>query len=175
VIVLIKLLYAGAIAALLVLLVAFGIRAVYAPPEAPAYPSFPRAYVPPAPTIGGQTPAPLTPEQEQVIEAQERYQTEYERYQDRRADYHRNVFLAAAVLAVLAVAGGLVLPSYLDAIRLGLVGGGFTCVIYGVVQAGNDLDSNGPGFIVLVAGVGLALILAAGFRWLAQREEPAQA
>ena len=170
--ILIKLFYAGAIAALLVLLVAFAIRTAYGPPQAPEYPGFSKTYFPPGPTELGATPAPLTPEQQQAIAEQELYQKEYDRYAQRLADYHRNVFLAAALLAVVAIGAGLALPAYLDAIRLGLVGGGLITVIYAVVQGEGDLDEAGPGFIVLVAAVGLALILAAGYRWLAAREEP---
>ena len=168
-VVLLKLFYAAAIAALLVLVVAFGIRTVYAPPDAPEYPGFPRGYLPPGPTAPGEVPAPLTPEQQQAIAEQERYQEEYERYEKKRADYHRNVFLAAAALAIVAIAAGLAAPAYLDAIRLGLVGGGVVTVIYGVIQAGSDLDETDPALIVVVAAAGLALILAFGYRWLATR------
>jgi len=175
--VLIKLFYAAAIAALLVLLVAFGVRAVYSPPQPPEYPltsgwtSFPLE-----PFAADARPVPVLPplEQQQTIEEQERFQKEFERYEKRRADYHRNVFLAAALLAVLALATGLALPPYLDAIRLGLVGGGLFTMLYGVTQAAGDLDRAGPGFIVLVAAVGLVLILAAGYRWLATQEKTEQ-
>ena len=61
-----------------------------------------------------------------------------------------------------------------SSIRLGLVGGGLFSVLYGVLQAEGDLGDAGSGLIFLVAAVGLVLILAAGYRWLATREQTGQ-
>lgn len=170
-IVLIKLFYAAAIAALLVLFVAFGIRTFYSPPKAPEFPQ-PAIPVRPAPPPGTAQPEP-TPEQREFEEAQRRFQEEFARYEDERADYRRNVFLIAAVLGILAVAGGLALSDRFDAIRLGLVAGGLGSFLYGVIQANGDLDNTGPALIFGVAAIGLALVGYAGYRWLsAQTSEP---
>jgi len=172
--ILIKLCYAGAITALLILLVAFGVRTFYPPPVQPEFPKTqpPRGSFPigPQPIEVPAVLPTLTPEQQQFEEAQRDFQARFETYEDERAAYRRNVFLAAAVLGVLAVAGGLALPSRLDAIRLGLVAGGLGTVLYGVIQAGGDLDQAGPAVIFLAAGAGLALIVYAGYRWSARLE-----
>jgi hypothetical protein len=169
---LIKLCYAGAITALLVLLVAFGVRTFYAPPEQPEFPNIPppRPVFPIAtPTMGEPPIMPtLTPEQQQLEDAQREYQERFRAYEDERASYRRNVFLAAAVFGVIAVAVGVALAAELDAIRLGLVAGGLGAVLYGVLQAGGDLDATAPAVLFVVAAAGLALIVYAGYRWLSR-------
>lgn len=158
--VLIKLFYAAAIAALLILLVAFGIRTFYAPPLAP---EFPQGLA--APRLPTEQPNP-----EQQQEAQRQYQTEYETYEKRGASYHRNVFLAASIFGVVAILGGLMLPKHLDAIRLGLVAGGLGTLIYALIQAGGDLDEAGTTVVFLGAAIALILVFAVGYRWLSQLE-----
>lgn len=177
-IVLIKLLYAGAITALLILLVAFGVRVFYEPPEQPEYPGFPIGYVPSGPVAIGPDGKPLpsatlAPEQNDAIEKQREYQTTFEAWQDDIADYHRAVFLIASLVGVVSIAGGVVLKARFDAIRLGLVGGGLGTILYAVAQAEGDLDEGGPELIFGVAAVGLVLILGTGYRWLAAREDGA--
>ena len=174
---LIKLFYAAVIAALLVLLVAFGIRTFYSAPEEPKYPEPPLSirgpFVPVAPVPAGTEPAAVptpTPEQVEYQESQERYRDEYDAYREKRADYRRNVFLAAAIVGVIAVAGGLLLQSRLDAIRLGLVTGGLATILYAVAQAGEDLDEFGSAVVFGVALIGLALVIGVGYRWLGHSE-----
>ena len=174
---LIKLFYAGAIAALLVLLVAFGIRTFYVAPEEPQFPQTPpnlfrqpAALATPSPD-GQPAPTPtLTPEQGQYEQDQEQYRRDYEAYEDERADYRRNVFLISSLFGVLAIAAGLYLNEKVDAIRLGLVAGGLGTILYAVVQAGGDLDDAGSAVVFAVALLGFALILGAGYRWLGRNE-----
>jgi hypothetical protein len=171
---LIKLFYAGAIAALFVLLVAFGIRTFYAgpqQPEPPIFQPFPRFPSPPAPP--GTEPAPQptpTAEERGYQEEQRRFQEEFQRYEDERAEYRRNVFLIAALAGIVAVAGGIALPRRTDAIRLGLVAGGLGTILYSVIQAGGDLDDAGSTLVFFLALAGFALVLAAGYRWLTTNE-----
>jgi hypothetical protein len=169
--VLLKLIYAGAIAALLVLSVAFGIRTFASPPEAPEFPKTPVGFRPVGPGPDPQTSPAPTAEQREFEEAQRRFQDDFERYEHERADYHSQVFIAASILAIVAVAGGLWLPGALDAIRLGLVAGGVGTLIYGVIQASGDLDEAGATVVFVVVLVGLALVLVSGYRWLAARAE----
>ncbi len=166
--VLIRLFYAGALMALLVLFVAFGVRTFYGPPTQPRYPDLPASmkFGLVAPVVPGQQAADLTPEQQQYFEAQQRYQEEFDRYLDRRASYHRDVMLIAVALGVLAAAAGLALPGRLDAVRLGLVAGSLATLLYGIAQAGPDFDRIGPTVIFVLALIGLALMLGAGSRWL---------
>ena len=166
---LIKLFYAGAISALLILLVAFGIRTFYAPPEAPHFPQPPIGFRPvgPTPVDKPELAPPPTPEQVEFEANQRRFQEELERYNKERAGYRRNVFLAGAVVAVVAVASGVILDRRMDAIRLGLVAGGLGTLLYAVIQAGSDLARLGPEVMFGFALVGLVLVLAAGSRWLA--------
>jgi hypothetical protein len=169
---LIKLFYAGAITALLVMLVGFGIRTFYEAPEEPQYPSKALSLRLVSPT--GAPEQPSSAELQALEEEQRRYQEAYEAYSKERADYRRNVFLIASLFGVVAVAGGLVLPGRLDAIRLGLVAGGLGALLYAVIQADGDLDDFGSTVAFLVALTGLALILGAGYRWLAAPSEPAK-
>ena len=161
--------------ALIVLMVAFGIRTVYTPPEEPPYPeSSPNMRfampVPPPASAGAEAP-PLTPVQAAYEQEQERYREAYERYREDRADYRRNVFLAAALAAVAFIAGGIAADARLDALRLGLVAGGLGTLIYGVAQAGGDLGETAPAFIFVVALAGLAFVLVAGYRWLGRQAD----
>jgi lipopolysaccharide export LptBFGC system permease protein LptF len=160
--VLIKLFYAGAVATLLILTVAFGIRTFYAPPQEPAYPQFPLF------------PRPVDPDDEQLREYEEeqrRFQEVFERYEQDRAEYRRNVFFIATLFALIAIAAGVSLSHYLDALRLGLVAGGLGTLLYAVLQAGGDLSEVGPALLFVAGIVGLAVVIFAGYRWL-QKIEP---
>ena len=81
-------------------------------------------------------------------------------------DYHRNVFIVASVLGVAAVAGGLVIFRRVEAMPLGLVLGGLGVVIFGWAQAAEDFGEIGMAPLFAVVGVGLAIVLAAGYRFL---------
>ena len=148
--VLLKLLYAAAVATLIVLFVAFGIKTVYGPPEAPQYPMFPR--------------------QVEDQAAQERYQEEHQAYAEDLERYRSVVLGLCTLFGVVAVAAGIVLNPKFDALRLGLVGGGLFTLIYGVIQAEGDFDGLGEAAVFAIAGVGLVVILWAGYRWLDARE-----
>ncbi len=156
--ILLKLLYAAAITTLFVLLVAFGIRTFYGPPDEPDFPRSPIESRPAEPKPG--TP-PAEPQGEK---------DQYERYQDELSDYHVIVFVVSALVGVLAIAGGVALSARLDALRLGLVGGGLGTLLYGVLQAGGDLDELGAAAVFIVVAIGLLVIGAAGYRWLATQE-----
>jgi hypothetical protein len=175
--VLIKLAYAAAVAALLVLLVAFGVRAFYEGPEEPRFPQPPLVIRPPVivpTTTTGEpgTPVVVTPTPEELAryeQEQRDFQREFERYEDRREDYRRNVFLIAAAFGIVAIAGGAALWSRIDAVSLGFIAGGFATLLYGVIQAGDDLGEVSPALIFVVALIGLALVLGAGYRWLSDK------
>ena len=89
----------------------------------------------------------------------------YEKYEDERVDYHRNVFILASVLGVGAVAGGLYLFRRVEAMPLGLLLGGLGVVIYGWVQAAEDFGEIGMAPLFAVVAVALGIVLAAGY-WL---------
>ncbi len=158
--VLIKLFYAGALTALLILSVAFGVRTFYSGPQEPEYPQVPVA----------RPLDPGDPALQEAEEEQQRYQEEYERFLDARAKYRRNVFFVATVLALISVAVGVSLSERLDALRLGLVAGGLGMLLYAVIQAGGDLDEVGSAMLFVVAVLGLALVIGAGYRWLGSVE-----
>jgi hypothetical protein len=171
--VLLKLLYAAAITALFVLFVAFGIRTFYAPPDEPQFPRVPQDFFRPVPpSVDGQPqPTPtLTPEQQRFEEEQRRYQDEYEVYIDELREYHSVVFAISALFGVMAVGAGAGLPERLDALRLGLVGGGLGTLIYGVIQAERDLDDLGAAVIFFIVAIGLVLVGVAGYRWLSAQD-----
>lgn len=168
-VVLLKLLYAAAITTLFVLFVAFGIRTFYGPPEFPQPPD--GIFRPVAPAPPGGSWEELTPEQlAYTEEEQERYQKAYEAYADDLKQYHAIVFAVAAVIGVAAIAGGVALSARLDALRLGLVGGGLGTLIYGVVQAEGDIDDIGAWAVFVIVALGLLLVAGAGYRWLSAQE-----
>jgi hypothetical protein len=174
---LIKLFYAVATMSLLILVLAFGVRTFYGAPKAPEYPRPPnlgRPVVPPPPGAGVAQPLPVPgavtdEEMAAYEEAQRQYQEAYEADEDRRADYHRNVFLIASISGILCAAGGVVITRRNDAIGLGLLGGGAGLLLYGVIQAADDVGRFGPEIVFIVALVGLIVILGTGFRSLGDR------
>jgi len=87
-------------------------------------------------------------------------------YEDDRVDYHRNAFIIASVLGVAAVAGGLAIFRRVEAMPLGLVLGGLGIVIFGWAQAAEDFGEIGMAPLFAVVAVGLAIVLAAGYRFL---------
>ena len=172
--VLLKLLYAAAVTALFVLFVAFGIRTFYSPPEEPEFPRSLIGPIPvaPAPGVPGE-PAPrptLTPEQEQYQIEQQRYQDEYAIYRDELRDYRVAVLGVSALVGVAAVAAGVALAARLDALRLGLVGGGLGTLLFGVLHAKGDLDGAGTAVVFVVVTAGLIAVGAAGYRWLTAQD-----
>ena len=176
-----KLAYSLTVAILLVLFVILGTRTLYDEPESPQYPSvaFPVEKPGGEPLYcdfdgrcfkGGKE---LTAEDEEKLTEQERlyireqrqYNERQREYEDERADYHRNVFIIASVLGVAAVSAGLYLFRRVEAMPLGLVLGGLGVVIFGWAQAAEDFGEIGMAPLFAVVGVGLAIVLAAGY-WL---------
>ena len=176
-----KLAYSLTVAILLVLFVILGTRTFYDEPESPQYPSvaFPVEKPGGEPLYcdfdgrcfkGGKE---LTAEDEEKLTEQERlyireqrqYNERQREYEDERADYHRNVFIIASVLGVAAVSAGLYLFRRVEAMPLGLVLGGLGVVIFGWVQAAEDFGEIGMAPLFAVVGVGLAIVLTAGY-WL---------
>ena len=180
-----KLAYSLTVAILLVLFVILGTRTFYDEPESPTFSFRP---VPEKP-IGEGPGEPLycdfdgrcfkggreiTPEEEANLRQEERDYIQEQRelnrrqreYEDERADYHRNVFILASVLGVAAVAAGLYLFRRVEAMPLGLVLGGLGVVIFGWAQAAEDFGEIGMAPLFAVVGVGLAIVLAAGYRFL---------
>ncbi len=93
----------------------------------------------------------------------------YERYQDREANYHRDVFVVAGAIGVAAVAAGLYLYRRLQAIPLGLLLGGIGIVNFGWIQAAENFDEIGEGQLFAVLAAGLAIVLATGYWFLGTR------
>lgn len=74
--------------------------------------------------------------------------------------------MLSSLLALLAIAGGVVLFQRVEAIPLGMLLSGLGVVIYGWVQVWDDFDEIGAAPIFAVVAVGLAIILAAGYRFM---------
>ena len=166
-----KLAYSLVVAILFILFVILGIRAFYDEPEEPSFPDVRPPPVPVALCVPGE-PCPESPpltEEQEFESAQQEFEKEWEAYEDERADYHRNVFILASVLGVGAVAGGLYLFRRVEAIPLGLLLGGLGVVIFGWVQAAEDFGEIGEALLFAVVAVGLAIVLAAGYRFLGLR------
>ena len=179
-----RLAYSLAVAILFVLFVILGTRTFYDEPEPPSYPTrpfpFPEKPASPGEEIycefdgrcfkGGReiTPeveATLTEDERLYVREQRDFQRRQREYEDDRVDYHRNVFIIATILGVAAVAAGLYLFRRVEAMPLGLLLGGLGVVIFAWVQAADDFDEIGMAPLFAVVGVGLAVVLAAGY-WL---------
>ena len=166
-----KVVYSLVVAILFVLSVILGTRTLYAEPDTPQY------QYPPA---RGPEPAycdpdgrcfkagrELTEADEASLTQEERtYVQEQQQFAEDRRDYHRNVFMLAAVLGVAAVAVGLYLFRRVEAMPLGLLLGGLGVVIFGWVQTAEDYGEIGMAPLFAVAAAGLAVVLAVGYRFL---------
>ena len=180
-----KLAYSLAIAILIVLFVILGTRTFYDEPEAPTFsfrpvPEKPIGEGPGEPPycdfdgrcfkdgreITPEEEADLTQEERDYIQEQREFNKRQKEYQDDRVDYHRNVFVIASVLGVVAIAAGLYLFRRVEAMPLGLLLGGLGVVIFGWAQAADDFGEIGMAPLFAVVGVGLAIVLAAGYRFL---------
>ena len=180
-----KLAYSLTVAILLVLFVILGTRTFYDEPEAPTFsfrpvPQKPIGEGPGEPPycdfdgrcfkgdreITPEGEADLTQEERDYIQEQREQNRRQREYEDDRVDYHRNVFIIASVLGVAAVSAGLYLFRRVEAMPLGLVLGGLGVVIYGWAQAAEDFGEIGMAPLFAVVGVGLVIVLAAGYRFL---------
>ena len=175
-----KVAYSLVVAILFVFLVILGILTFYEEPRPPSRPVEP--YIVPGEELlscdfeahcykGGreltlEDEAQLTEQERLYIREQRQYNERQREYEDERADYHRNVFIIASVLGVAAVSAGLYLFRRVEAMPLGLVLGGLGVVIFGWVQAAEDFGEIGMAPLFAVVGVGLAIVLAAGYRFL---------
>ena len=186
-----RLAYSLAVSILFVLFVILGTRTFYSEPESPRYPEPSRFDVPGPPLLGCdlqvgvcydlRTGAQISREearrlypaevaaQEEANVAQQEYQTNYQKYLGDRADYHRNVFILASILGVLAVAAAVYLFGRVDAMPLGLLLGGIGVINFGWVQAAGDFGEIGMAPLFAVVAIGLAAVLAAGYRFLGAR------
>jgi len=96
-----------------------------------------------------------------------------QQYQDKRVDYHRNVFILASALGVVAAAAGLYLYRRVEAMPLGLVLGSIGIVIFGWAQAAEDFDGIGMAPLFVVVGIALGVVPVAGYWFLGPRGAPA--
>ncbi len=187
-----RLAYSLAVAILFVLFVILGTRTFYDEPEPPSYPTRPLPFQekPPSP---GEEPlycdpdarcfkagrelmpkdeAQLTEEEKLYVRDQREFYQRQRDYEDDRVDYHRNVFIIATILGVAAIGAGLYLFRRVEAMPLGLLLGGLGVVIFAWAQAAGDFDEIGMAPLFAVVGVGLAVVLAAGY-WLLGLPRPA--
>ena len=161
----IRFLYALAVAIFLVLVIAFGILTFYPSPEAPRYPD---AIATPASKLD----VPSGPS----TEVQQQYQRDYETYQGKRADHHRNVLLIATLLAAVAIVGGIVAAGALDVLRVGLMLGGLFTVLWALIYAGGEAGT-GVLFVaaLVVLGILVTLSQSRARNWLGRRSASAMA
>ena len=172
---LIRLAYGAAIATLIILVVAFGIRAAYPPPEEPRFPTTQPGFSRQEPALPpGVSPGagPNQEELERFQREQQEYQARFEVYKEKRQPYRRNVFLIAGPLALAIIVAGALLSLRNDALRFGLLLGGVITFIYSFAQLGEDIGDVGPVTVLPVAAVGLVLLLLLGYRYMGERTAP---
>lgn len=151
-----KVFYAGVIAALVVLGVFAGIRTIVPtprqPPEHPAsgWTSYP-------PGTSYSVLDQVTSDDPSVTDIS--LDEDFAAYLDDRADYRSKVFLAATVMGIVTILGGLRMPASRDAIRLGLMAGGLFTILSAMTQPKGNFAESGTGIIVLLFGAALFAIL----------------
>lgn len=143
-------LYTVALAALLAAFVGFGIEAAY---PSPAFPEHPYSSGMIGPEPPGEQPS------SEFIEAEQRFQTEMENYQQRLSDHHRIASAIALVAAVLMLLTGL-LPRVgrLPVIGQGVTLGGVLTLLYGIVLA---VQTQSELLRFVAVAVGLVALLVA--------------
>ncbi len=186
-----KVIYVLAMAALLTMLVAFGIPTFYEapefqaseppnPPEGWDWSAHPYPYdvwVWPAYPYPHEIPAEQewTEEEQEYWEAYQEWEEEqhecWEAYWDAMRVYHRNVLFIAYPFGLLFVILGLVLPHRLDIMRTGLLLGGVATIIYAVLQGFGDI-SNALRFGAIA--ISLVVLIFLGYRTLIERGQPAE-
>lgn len=116
----IRLLYAVLIAAAVVAFVATGMYSLYSPPKGPEFPMY------------TNTSYSETDSQKQF----EDFGKRQEAFKPIQQAHYRKVSIAALVLAVLIVGGGLVLLKRMEVIGEGVALGGIGTSVYGAITAG---------------------------------------
>ena len=142
-------LYTIALAALLAAFVGFGIEAAYPSPAFPDDPYSSGAAM--GPELPGEEPSP------EFVEAERRFQTEMEGYQQRLSDHHEVASAVAIAAAVLMLLAGLVpRVGRLPVIGQGVTLGGVLTLLYGVVLA---VQTQSELLRFVAVAVGLAALL----------------
>lgn len=174
-----KVVYSLVVAILFVLSVILGTRTLYAEPDPPLY------RYPPSPI--GMDPAycdsdgrcfkagrELTDaDQAGLTQEEMTYVREQQQFAEDRREYHRNVFIVAGVLGVVAAAVGLFLFRRVEAMPLGLLLGSLGVVVFGWVQAAEDFGEMGMAPLFAVVTAGLAVVLAVGYWFLGLKRSAA--
>lgn len=181
-----RIVYAGAVAILVVLFVVLGTLTFYPEPDSPYEHNF-----------GGRPPMGvdslycepdgscyldgrlLTPEEEARLSEEQRayllelreFQVSVREYEDDRVDHSRNVFIAASILGAAAIVAGLSFFRRIEAMPLGLLLGGFGVVLFGWIQAGDEFGEMGAAPPFIAVTIGLATVLAAGYYFLNVRRD----
>ncbi len=182
--VLFRLAYSVAVAIFFILFVIFGSRTFY---DEPDYPRYPRG--PGQPGVislycddrdcyyNDQILTPeiednLSPTQQAYIADQREYQEDLRNFEDRRDDYHRNVFIIAGFLGVLAIGAGIVLYREVEALPLGLVLGGIGSVLYGWAESSTGDGDVTEAYPFVVAAIGLVILLGGGYWTFGKAKKP---
>lgn len=167
-----KVAYSLVVAILFVLSVILGTRTLYAEPEEPLHrhsPGWGGAYPIYCDRDGRCSKAGLEVTDENIAgltQGERTYVQEQQRFAQDRMDYHRNVFIVAAVLAVAAAAAGLYLFRRVEAMPLGLLLGSLGVMIFGWVQAAEDVNETPMAPLFVVVAAGLAVVLGVGYWFL---------
>ena len=145
---LLKLLYAIAIALLVVAFVGFGISAFYPEPKYPEYP----------PELEFSGPGEKATQEEKKLMAD--YREKEESYQRRISDYNRVVSSIAIGVAVLLLVGSLLWISGLPVIGEGTTLGAVFTLFYGLIRA---FMTNDDQFRFVAVAIGLVVLLALAY------------
>ena len=113
--------------------------------------------------------AQLTEGERLFVQERREFYQRYQDYEDDEADHDRNVLVLATALGVMAVVVGLCLFRRIEALPLGLLLGGVGAVLFGWVQAADDLGEIGMAPLFAVVAVGLVIVLAGGYWYLGAR------
>ena len=175
-----KMAYSLVVAVLFVFFVVFGILTFYEEPRPPARPVEP--YLAPGEEplscdfeahcfkgereLTREDEAQLSEGERLFIQERREFYQRYQDYEDDEADHDRNVSVLATALGVTAVVVGLYLFQRIEALPLGLLVGGIGVVLFGWAHAAEEFGETGMAPLFAVVAVGLAIVLAAGYRFL---------
>ena len=140
-------LYTVFVGLLLALLIGVGVSAFYPAPKAPDYP----------PVLNEQT-LPNGTESAQTKATRVAFEAEQKNFQEKEANYNRNVSLITLAASVVLLAIGLTLFRSTVLMADGLTLGAVFTLIYSIVR-GFGSDDTQFRFLVVAAGLAVALLL----------------
>ena len=147
----IKFVYKLFLGVLLATTIGMGIATFYTSPKAPAYPD----------DLATYSSSEPTPAQQKKYDRQmQKYNRDYERFEDLNKDYQRNVSIIAIALSIVILIVSLVTLAKIDILADGMLLGGILTLLYAIIASFWTEDQK---FIFVATLIGLIVALALGY------------